>query len=72
MGDPFTAEGAQSAEKNDSKLRFPSTLVAFSSENKRIQKFCSVNMALIFIPLVCRASGMISSAVSLLLTPHRG
>jgi hypothetical protein len=34
-----------------------------SSENKRIQEFCSVNMALVFIPLVCRACGMISSVV---------
>jgi hypothetical protein len=34
-----------------------------SSENKRVQKSCSVNMALIFIPLVCRASSRISSVV---------
>jgi hypothetical protein len=66
----FTAEGAERAEKIEKKRVLPtypvflSAFSAFSSENKRIQKFRSVNMALIFIPLVCRASGMISSAVN--------
>jgi hypothetical protein len=65
----FTAEGAEGAEKIDSTRAFPTYPVflsassAFSSENKRILKFCSVNMVLVFIPLVCRASSMISSAV---------
>jgi hypothetical protein len=49
------------AEEKNNKPN--SATLCFSSENERIQKSCSVNMALIFIPLVCRASGMISSVV---------
>jgi hypothetical protein len=57
-------EAEKSKKKGLSCYRvFLSASSACSSENKRIQEFCSVNMALIFIPLVCRASSMINSAV---------